>query len=469
MTPQAYENPAIKQWMLAESYSSLSGVYRNERQSKAIDRQRGDGLDYWGIEADSYIKHKSSTLWGSAAYHNGHERSVVWNESSDADLIYPYFTADSVGGDLKGEIYSFSGGYADHNERWSWGVSLGYTAGLYYRNVDPRPRNVTGKLDISAGGAMRIGSSDYHAGVSVNFRKYKQTCSLEFVNEMTTGAFWHLTGLGTHYQRFTSNSSSHYYNGQRWGASLDLYPSSQRGGVLSVNYSNFAFDHILTGLNKLPLASVSENSLRLQGGWLAPGEQHDWAVNAGATITKRTGTENIFGDPASSIYPQIGSMDMYTHTLTALTVSGLWQWRPDNATELSVKPEAVYERSRESYADPKRHITLSHITPGISLRADRGLGRLWRMGVSLSAHYAAPADCNMNMEYDSSTLPQLRDMEVDKYDILSKSHTTIGAGVHASRAINNKYALQLSGRYNYGSYAQGIRVDNVDIALSFIF
>lgn len=469
MSMLSYENPAVKQWMLPISYSTLSALYSNSEQSAAIDCRLGEGVRYFGIEADSYIKHKSSTLWGTAAYRNGVRESVVWNESSDATLIYPYFTADSIGGDLKGETYAFSGGYADHTDRWSWGATLSYTAGQYYRNVDPRPRNITGRLDIAAGGAWRIGPSDYQLAASVNFRKYKQSCDIRFVNELADTRIWHLTGLGTHYQRFAGSSYSHYYDGNRWGASLDLFPSDHRGAVFSAAYSRFKFDHILSSINKLPLASAKENRLRLTAGWLAPGNRHDWAATVDATITKRIGTENIFGDAAANVYPQIGSADMYTHSLVRVDISGLWQWRTDQTSTLAIKPQINLNRSRESYAEPHRHMLITGLTPAIETSFNKGFGRWWRAGVKASYSHTCIVDSDLDLELSPTDPDGMQTLETGRFGIMSKTSHRYSVEVNASRAISSKYALQLSAAFSRASYASGIGDRKFDIVMSFIF
>lgn len=469
MTPQLFDNPAMKQWMMPVSYNTLSAKYTDSQQSQAIDCRLGDGLHYFGIEADSYIKHRSTTLWGTAAYHNGTRQSVVWNESSDFSIIYPYFTADSIGGNLKGESYAFSGGYADHNDRWDWGVTLSYNAGQYYRNVDPRPRNVTGRLDIAVAGAYRLGNSDYRIGAAINFRKYKQSCSIEFVNELSDTRIWHLTGLGNHYKRFTGSGASHYYNGHRWGGSIDLFPSQLRGAVLSASFSHFSFDHILSSLNKLPLATATDNNMRLTAGWLAPGEHHDWAVAACAVVSKRSGTENIFGDASANVYPKIGSMKMYTHTLLDVNLSGLWQWHSDASTLASVKPHVALNRSRESYAEPHRHILIAGLTPGIDISFNRGFGRWWRAGFKTSYSHTCIVDSDLDFAISASDPIGMQTLEIQRFDILSKANDKFSLCATASRAISEKYALQLSAEFSYISYTDRINARNLDIALSFIF
>lgn len=469
LTPQSYLNPAIKQWMLPMNYSTLSGLYHNAGGNRAVDPQLGTGLDFWAIAADSYIKYKSSALWGTASYCSGHRRGVVWNESSDAGLIYPYFVADSIGGDIRMETYSFSGGYADHTDRWAWGITLAYEAGLHYRNVDPRPRNTTGKLDIAFGGAMRIASSRYQLGASANFRKYKQSADLEFVNEMSDTRIWHLTGLGTHYERFAGNGYTHYYDGSRWGASVDLFPDNRRGVVASVGVASFRFDHILTSLNELPLQSAAETSLDAMAGWLAPGQVHDWAATTAVAYVRRNGTENLFGDPASGVYPQIGSLGMYSRRRLSAELDLLWQWHPGGRYLLSVKPAMAYVRDQETYAEPRRSLLVSHIVPGVEVGFHRAVGDLWRAGFEASYECHVAVDNSAYLPFDSMNPIGLQALDTHRYSILSKGYSSLSFKAKAVRAISGKYALMLTAAYARESYTAGVFAHRMDAALSFVF
>lgn len=469
MALQPCGNPAIRQWLQDYSYSSIAADVRYGEENRAVDVQRGTGSTTWGFEADSYMKYKSSTLWGSACYRNGCQRGVRWNESSDAGLVYPYFTADSIGGDLHAETYSFAGGYADHSNRLAWGVMLSYNAGLYYRNVDPRPRNTTGRLDIATGGAARIGRSDYWGGVSVSYRKYKQSCDIEFVNELSDNSIWHLTGLGTHYERFAGSGYSHYYNGHRWGASADLYPSSRRGAVASVEFTSFKFDHVLTSLNKLPLQSATDNRLTAIAGWLAPGTVHDFAGTVSVTFGKRTGTENLFGDASGNVYPQIGALDLYSHALTVVNADMLWQWHHGNGALLSVKPAVTWSRSEEKYADPRRRLLLSSVMPGATAQYSCGFGPDWHASVALNIACAVPVDNVCGLPHDSSMPAGLQEIDHDRYGILSKSNNRAGMDINVSRALTDRYALGLSLSYTRHNYSGGVHADYASAAVSFIF
>ena len=263
---QSYENAAIKQWMLPVSHNSLALSYAHDKQSQAVNPQLGDGSNIGAFDANAYIKNGSSTIGGRAYYNNGKQYNIECNETSDAELIYPYFTTDEIGGDMNVERYYFGGGFADRHGRVAWGGTLSYLAGLYYRSVDPRPRNVTGTLDASLGIAYNF-VSDYFAGVSGNFRKYKQSNDIEFVSEMGLSIIYHATGLGTQYNRFAGTGDNAYYNGYRYGFTANVYPASGRGFVASVGVSRFTFDKILTDLNRLPLNSVWHNALTAEIGY----------------------------------------------------------------------------------------------------------------------------------------------------------------------------------------------------------
>lgn len=469
LTPRSFDNPAVMQWRQRYSYSVIAALADYDDASQAIDIQRGKGSSYWGFAADSYIKYGSSTLWGNAGYSNGRQRDVRWNESSDASLIYPYFTADSIGGDLNAETYRFAGGYADHNDRYGWGVAASYDAGLYYRNIDPRPRNTTSRLDIAAGASVRIGRSDYQAALTVNYRKYKQSCDIEFVNELSDNSIWHLTGLGTHYERFAGNGYSHYYNGHRWGAGADLFPSEGHGFLMSVRYSSFSFDHILTSLNKLPLQSAVDNSISATVGWLGKGEYRDRGATLSLEHGKRTGTENIFGDAAGNVYPLIGALDLYMHTHTCVRADFLWQWHAAGDRFLAVRPSAQWSRSRERYADPLRELLLSALTPAVTLRGASVMGRRWVGEVTVEMAYAIPLENSRNLPYDANIPAGMQAIDHHRFEMLSKPHASARVGVTATRSVNDRYALSISTSYLRGNFTSGVHTDCVNAALSFIF
>ncbi len=278
---------------------------------------------------------------------------MEWCETSDYDIVYPYVMADGIGGSLNEEIYRFGGGISSSTGKWHYGASLAYKAGLYYRSVDPRPRNVTGLLNLAAGAGLSIGK--YVTAIGVTADKYKQTNAIEFMSELGSAKIYHLTGLGTDYARFAGTGESTYYTGWRYGASLALHPERNISGLIaSIGVTRFTYSNIISDLNKLPLAHVREMEYRAQAGWRG---KHA-AVNAYTIIKRRLGDENIFGDASSGSYPQISTLTMYAHNRvrTGAQASGIIC----NASRFGLKAmamaEYVHDNQVQSAASARRII-----------------------------------------------------------------------------------------------------------------
>ena len=144
---KSYANPALQPYARQFSLSSLrlSGEYKNEKEAVIV--QQGSGYRQGVFRAESYLHlNPRTTVWGHAGYRSGKIKSVCWNETSDFELLYPYIMADTAGGDLNTESYTFCGGYSRIYKHFSWGLSGDYRAMIEYRKTDPRPRNIVSDL-----------------------------------------------------------------------------------------------------------------------------------------------------------------------------------------------------------------------------------------------------------------------------------------------------------------------------------
>jgi hypothetical protein len=470
MNSLAYENPAVKQWMLPDSYNSIEVGYHKAKADEAVNvPEDGIGDNYWHADANAYMKYKSSTLWGAASYRNGHQRNIVWNETSDADIIYPYFTADSIGGDMSMERYHFSGGYADHTDKWAWGVTLGYTAGQYYRNVDPRPKNVTGKLDLSIGGGRLILNDSYFIGASVNWYKYKQSNDIDFKSQTGVEKIYHLTGLGTDYTRFAGTGMDVYYSGNCPGVSVNLFPTKGSGLVASASFNRLTLNKILNDLNKLPLTNINHKELNAQLGWLSYGAMNDWGVTATLKIYRRHGTENIFGDAASSIYPQIGSLFMYADNAVNLNLSGLWQHRWGDKMILWLRPEVGYAHRTTAYREPARYQTLNQVSPGITASLTSRLGKKWSGSLTAAYHSAIPFNSELYLSDTSTNSPSLINAIEQSYTFASEKAQNFQAELRVARSISEKYGLSLAIEWDITAYCNSVNRNNIDLNVAFTF
>lgn len=115
-----FDNPASQVYRYNTSLTQigLSGVY--DQQQEAVVMQQGRGNRFAAFDADSYVKRNGNTVWGSAGYRVGRTMHTVWNENADYELLYPYVWADSVGGNLNSERYTFTGGYGRQFGRVAW-------------------------------------------------------------------------------------------------------------------------------------------------------------------------------------------------------------------------------------------------------------------------------------------------------------------------------------------------------------
>lgn len=126
---KSYANPALQPYARQFSLSSLrlSGEYKNEKEAVIV--QQGSGYRQGVFRAESYLHlNPRTTVWGHAGYRSGKIKSVCWNETSDFELLYPYIMADTAGGDLNTESYTFCGGYSRIYKHFSWGLSGDYRA-----------------------------------------------------------------------------------------------------------------------------------------------------------------------------------------------------------------------------------------------------------------------------------------------------------------------------------------------------
>ncbi len=456
---RSYADPVVYQLRDSVSLSDIRLGYTSRNESEPLSLQLGDGESYFSARARAYIKHGTSTLWGRASYSNGRVSGTVWNESADAALIYPYFTADSVGGDMKLERYLFAGGYADRRGRWLWGAELLYEAGLYYRNADPRPRNVAGRLDLSAGIGYRVGRSV--AAVAIKLRKYKQTNDIKFVSEMGKSKVYHLTRLGNHYARFAGEGESAYFDGYRYGVAADIYPIEGEGLVLSADLSRFTFKKVLTALNKLPLCHAWHNAMSLEAGW----KSAQWGLTARFEAYRRHGAESLFGDASSGIYPKIGEIEMYADNHYAAAFEGAYQIKVARSASIAIASSAAYTHRSTIYADPASERLLNSVAASVSLSGRALIARRWMVDGRIGGGVQNPVASRLSLP----ELTTLTNIEIRDFAIARKKSGNLELQLTATRTLNDRFALAIEGSYRRGFYSQGISTDDIQASIKLIF
>lgn len=335
--------PVFAQFRQPVSLSLVSVGYGRQSLDNAVLYADGTGSASAYFDASAYIKSKNATITGSARYDNGKRFGVRYCETSDPAIVYPYFTADAVGGDMTGETYMFGGSYSSSiHDRWHYGVSLSYRAVQEYRSIDPRPKNTIGRLEASVG--VGYATTRYVFGLSFEAFKYRQSNSIMFVSELGELPVYHLLGLGRHYARFAGTGKDSRYDGWNRSLSLAMYPLT-RGVFASLDIGLFSFDKILCDMNNLPLNSLTRKVAELSVGW----KSDDWIVEGNAEWQRRRGLENVFGEPTGNVYPELFSLATFKSEKFSCGVEGLWRHTVKNEGRVDTKLSVAYFDYREYY------------------------------------------------------------------------------------------------------------------------
>lgn len=109
MTAAVRRNPALHAGAFAGDLTQASVGFALRSEEVAERMAAGDGEVSGSFAAESYrrLRH-GGAVWGEAGYSRGTVRNVVWRSSADYDVVFPYITADSIGGDLFSEEYTFA-------------------------------------------------------------------------------------------------------------------------------------------------------------------------------------------------------------------------------------------------------------------------------------------------------------------------------------------------------------------------
>ena len=467
MLPDVCKNPAMMWGRYPYTLNELDVAWDYEKQQDAPLPQAGNGHNRADAEINAYVKKGRNDIWGSAGYSNGQRRNVLFNETSDYLRLYPYVTADTVGGDLHEESYNFGGGFARNMGKVTIGAYAAYDALLAYRAVDPRPRNLVGNLAFSLGMAWNATNSTSF-GISVNAEKYKQTNKVSFYNEYHQPIIYHATGLGTDYYRFQGSYSDTYYNGRTFGGMLSARHTASSPQewqwAASAGYEHFSFDKVISSLNELPMASVGED--RLLAGFEAGkalSEAHTLHFGIIEHYTRRNGNENIFGDPAGNAYPQIASLNMYRHTANNLSGTAGYEYNGRLLAGISLSVGHAY--SSERYARPLRRLETNFIYEQVSAKAAATCGK-WLWQADAYARFTNRPDTESELPATSSAMlvpvESLRTW-------LSNASSHFGVSLRGGRQITPQIGGYARLSYHRGNYSAGAHADRVACGIGVVF
>lgn len=286
-----YYNPAAMSDYSPLSFSEFGASYHSDHKNMYRE-PLGSGSKGVKIFTNSYQRlNPKRSVWGSASYEKLTSYHIKWNENLDYDRVAPYILADSVGGHLQLERYSFSGGYSETMKRFTLGIKAGYTAQLGYRAKDPRINNTTSDLSLDFGINYTI-FSQYQVGIFTRLNKYTQNSSISFVSLLGKPYTYQMTGLG-HSNNFfngTTNSMAFEELGYKIGLQIgnasgtDFYLQAMAGSSENTK-------HIQINNPYYETSDLDKKQLIIEGAKFFSFSHHRLGLLGSYSSSKDTGTE----------------------------------------------------------------------------------------------------------------------------------------------------------------------------------
>ncbi len=298
------------------TYTSASASWVRRGEEAPLLQEEGRIAGEGVIDIETLVRlNDNSAVRGSVQYRNGIKKGVMWNSSSDYDVVHPYAVADSVGGDVRREEYSFSGGYAARSGRLHYGFEGSYRALHEYRMVDPRPRNIVSDLAFSS--ALGYGIfPGYNLDLTATYRRYSQSQNISFYNQKgSNSSVFHLTGLGNHFKRFeggTSAYTSTRYVGNGVELALGLFPSDIYGWRTDLYYNFFDLVHHLPNQNEVPYTELYTITAGGSVSYVSRLNRMDYALEAHAHYESRTGQESVIDNGSAGRFLELMRFAMYS-------------------------------------------------------------------------------------------------------------------------------------------------------------
>ena len=268
----------------------LSGQFGQGTQ--VIEGRQNAGF---AVEAHSvYDINAVSRVFGDASYTWQDCKQTQYVDNADYRMTAPYWTVDTIGGDMRREIYAFRGGYRMLKNHIVWHAALQFRAEQSYRMRDPRAKNKVSDLRIEA--SIGYQWQQYALSLMAYGGRYKQNNEIRFYSELGETTIYHMANDTDPYSRFSSNNKISYYSGYRAGAGLQLLPTT--GFMAGIQYDWFTFTKELTINTQVPIVGLNTHTVSGQFGYVAK----CWRVHATAGLELKRGKQYIYGDNSNNYY-----------------------------------------------------------------------------------------------------------------------------------------------------------------------
>ncbi|WP_316819843.1 DUF6850 family outer membrane beta-barrel protein [Pedobacter gandavensis] len=444
-----FSSPAMKYYSRNYSLTEFNLGYKENKQER-YELQQGDGIQQFGFDTEAFLKHKDKdVLWGSAAYSNGKRKNVLWNESSDYAIVAPYVMADTVGGDLSYEEYSFSGGYGIQLGKTMLGISGTYRALLEYRDIDPRPKNVVSDMEFELAAARSL-NQKYQLSFGLSVRKYTQENTLKFSREFSSPMVYHMSGLGVDNKLIAGNKTQTYYNGGGYGLQFQLAPKDKVGLFTNLEYRNFSFEKTILDLQALPVSELKSKLWKGELAYLLGDQERQYGLKLAASTEQRTGIEGKFDNRGQDNYLLISKSKNYLHEQSDFRLMGIYNVQKQNALSWQVLADIGYSSDRTDYVDPVRSMDFSALSGGLNLGLTSTFGQSMiqaLIGGKLSKNTNASRSWS-----DLKTSSEIYRMLESNYEYRTSDYQQLNLSARWDYPLNKGIALSLKSAYSYTAF-----------------
>ena len=432
------------------TYSEIMAVYDLRREDNALLPQEGDGLDQGSVKVSSLIRLQGhSAIRAGAEYSRGVKRNVLWNSTSDFELLYPDVMVDTVGGDLQKEQYSFFGAWSKLLGKAHIGVYGGYRALHEYRQVDPRPRSVTSDLSATLTGGIAAGG--YVIDLNGSVRVYKQSQDVSFYDPLGANTSeLHFTGLGSRFARFdgAGDFTSSRYAGHGWETAVTLTPGDPDGWTGLLSYNSLDIECMLVANNDVPITDLWIQKVDGLIGYKHLGGSVKWNILAETGYELRQSTENIIDTGKNKEYAVLGSLTMYRNRILSANLKGAVEV-PSAAGTVCAEPVFEYYRSSAEYIFPKREMTFSFADAGLKMGLRRS-HKDWLFSVNAKLHRTFGLDGVLSLP-EEYTEERILEHYEHFHSMISSGRTTAGLNLGIQRKVGQNTAVFLRPEFTFRS------------------
>lgn len=358
-----YQNPVFVRDFGNFKYSEIKAEYTRENKETYLVQTPENQMSL-ALKAKTFSSlNNKTTLWGEASYQNGISKNQVENETLDYEIIYPYFSADSVGGDFKKETYAFSGGISSRIKKMKWGASLQYQAQLASRDQDPRTRNISSDLNVVSGAVYQYLNIDF--GLSAGFSKYNQSNDIDFYSTLGNPNVYHLNGLGNYNALFDGSNLTSYYDGWGYNAGLQIVKTN-KSFSLQGQFKNQKIDKIIDHNISTIASTLNREQWQFVLTKLFSIKKSKWGFKLLYSSDSRTGTEPLFSTLSAQTADVIGYYDKFTldenkYEMRLIYISDL------DKIKLKIQPFFNVENYKENYTNPANYQNFDNLNFGLEI------------------------------------------------------------------------------------------------------